>query len=191
MQTLRLPPGTLLAAWPGLPDPNFRETVVLLCHHDAEGSFGLVLNRPTSLTTTDLLSEHQDLSRIPFPIHLGGPVDSTRLHFVHDVPLEIGGGRELDEHLVLGGDLDDLARYLAAERTNAAEHVRIFVGYSGWGAHQLEAEIEGRSWMPGRATPRRVFSATPAGLWRDVVQRASKRIEGLDGGTPGPGDRSN
>ena len=184
METLNLPPGTLIAAWPGLPDPNFREGVVALCHHDGQGSFGLMVNRPTPMTTADVLPQHEVMERVAFPVHLGGPVDHTSLHFLHTAPDEIPGGREICDGLVMGGELDALAEFLLLQGDRAREKVRLLLGYSGWGAGQLEREVTAGSWMPGLATVELVFSNDPHEVWKSVVADASERLRRLGGLPP-------
>ena len=174
--------GALLAAWPELMDPNFMHSVVLLCQHTPDGAYGLVTNQATELLLRDLLPEHELLGRSEFPVHLGGPVDHSTMQFLHRVPSRISGGVPLGADLWIGGDLDELARYLDQEPEAAARTVRVFLGYSGWGAGQLDDELEQGSWIPADATVEAVFGAVGEPAWRSVVRstgRAGEELQNL------------
>jgi putative transcriptional regulator len=183
---LRVQPGTLLAAWPDLVDPNFMHTVVLIVSHEEQGAFGLVLNRASGLTTRKLLAEHPLLGRADFPVAIGGPVDHRTLHFLHRLPKHIPGGVRVDGDLHLGGDLDALGRVLAREPERARDGVRMFLGYAGWGSGQLEAEIESGSWMPARMQVARLFTEPLDELWRATVRSIGPLTRGMDRMPPDP-----
>jgi putative transcriptional regulator len=168
----RVSPGTFLAAWPDLEDPNFSRSIVILCQHGPRGALGFVINRPTGLTIDRLLPDHPLLSKLGTPIYLGGPVDHTRLQFLHRAPAAIPGGQEIAEGLFLGGELEALAAYLRGQqrpRGVDVDGLRLFLGYSGWGAGQLEAELVHGSWVPAPLDAPLVFSAQGEDDWRRVV----------------------
>jgi len=172
--TLRLSPGDLLAAHPGLEDPNFARTVLLLAEHTAAGAFGLVLNRSTGLTIDQLLPDHPVLGHLPFPVLLGGPVDHSRLHFVHALPGRITGGNELRPGLWIGGELDELAAVLA-ERLAAGrpvDDVRVFLGYAGWGEGQLDHELATGAWIPTAGRDEWIYTEPDETVWEAVVHAA-------------------
>ncbi len=173
-------PGTLLAAWPDLMDPNFMHSVVAICQHSEEGAYGVVVNRATELTIRDLLPDHPVLGRLDHPVHLGGPVDHSTVQFLHTVPDEVPGGFCLDGKLWLGGELDAAARFLAEHGEAASEALRIFLGYSGWGAGQLEAELESGSWIPAPPSLEAVFGEVGEVTWRRVVRSVGKEGEDLE-----------
>ncbi len=162
-------PGTLLAAWPDLRDPNFMHTVVLMCQHSDEGAYGLVVNRKTDIVVKDLLPEHPTLARCEFPVHLGGPVDHATLQFVHALPKEIPGGFPMSDDLWLGGDIDALGEVLVAADPGPREKVRVVLGYSGWGAGQLDVELAAGSWVPAAMDLEAIFDGEPESTWRRVV----------------------
>jgi len=157
--------GKILVALPDLDDPNFRQTVVLVVDHDDEGAFGLVLNRPSTTMLKAVWEQWtQEPCSIDSPLMVGGPVQGP-LSALHADPA-------LSEHEVIPGvylarDRDLLTSLVAAE----AQPLRIFVGYSGWGSGQLEAELETGSWSVTAATPDFVFG-DPSSLWA----RATRRI---------------
>lgn len=179
MMEMRTEPGTLLAASPDLADPNFMHAVVLMCVHNEHGAHGLVINRPAPLTIDKLVPNHPRLANSRFPIHAGGPVGLDTLQFVHRVPDDIPGGLELCEGLYLGGELDAVAGYLEREPDVASLTVRMVLGYAGWGAGQLESELESGSWLPSRLDPDWVFDAEPQLVWRKVLRSLGSHGAGL------------
>lgn len=172
---LLLPAGSLLAAWPGLPDPNFAEAVLLMCEHTAGGAYGLVLNRPLELRVSDLLPDHPVLGQLSTRVGLGGPVEQQRLQFLHMLPGRIRGGVEVCTGLWIGGELEDVARVLAeAEAGGPATRssgppLLLLLGYAGWGGGQLEGELAGQSWMPAPFDASLVFGGE-GDSWRRVVE---------------------
>ena len=186
---LSVAPGTLLAAWPDLRDPNFMHSVVLMCQHGESGAYGLVVNRPTELTVADLFPEHALLGELAFPVHLGGPVDHETLQFVHRVPDEIPGGLELGDGVFLGGEFDALTRVLGANAEPSATDplpVRLLLGYSGWGAGQLEGELAGGSWVPAPLSVEAVFGDDTQAVWRAVVRSTGPEGHRLESQPPDP-----
>lgn len=173
--TLRAPPGTLLVAVPQMLDPNFMHTVVLLCEHTEQGAYGLVVNRRTEITVDRLVPDHPLLAASRFPVFDGGPVGHDTLQFLHRVPGRIPGGVELADGLHVGGRLDALAEYVRNEE-HAGEDVRLFLGYSGWGEGQLDAELAIGSWVPAPLDPRHVFGdRSPEVVWRGVLRSLGDR----------------
>ena len=134
--------GLLLAAHPGLKDPNFRRSVLFLSNHEASlGAFGFVLNRPLGKNAAELLPEHERrnlLERVP--VYLGGPVGHDQLSFAC---FSMRADGEEDGHFESNLSLDEVAAHL--ERSPAT--VRAFVGYAGWSAGQLEGELEQNAWV--------------------------------------------
>jgi putative transcriptional regulator len=176
---LRVEPGTLLAAYPDMLDPNFMHSVVLMCQHSEQGAYGLVTNRPTTLTLKNLLPEHPVLRASRFPVFLGGPVDPTTLQFVHVAPEEIPGGVSLDGRLWLGGELERLAEFVTAHPRLARRKLRLFLGYAGWGEGQLEGELTSGSWLPAPPSHAAIFGAPGEGAWRRVVQSVGRLGDAL------------
>lgn len=134
--------GRLLIATPFLEDPYFSRTVVLLCDHNDEGSFGFVLNRYIDLDLPDLLSH---LPKTTGRISLGGPVENNSLYYLHRLGDAIAGSQHIVDDLYLGGDFEALTDALELGAIEPGR-IRFFIGYSGWSEKQLDDEIEQRSW---------------------------------------------
>jgi putative transcriptional regulator len=159
--------GHLLVASPDLVDPNFVKTVVLMVQHSQQGAFGLVLNRPTQTTLGKALEQ---VTSIPCPRHeilsLGGPCEGA-LMAVHMESML----RELEviPNVYLSTASENLEQLIAMVDATA----RFFVGFSGWGPGQLEAELAGGSWRTVAASQEHIFSA-PVDLWLDVTRKITR-----------------
>lgn len=171
--------GRLLVAAPALLDSHFVRTVVLLLEHDRDsGALGVVLTRPSETGVAEILPDWAALATDPPVVHVGGPVSPSgaiglaalRADARAAVPAGLFETLPAGEHgsLVLGtvdldGDVAALGPAVAA--------LRIFAGYAGWGAGQLEGELEAGAWYVVDAEPGDAFSAAPARLWRAVLRR--------------------
>jgi putative transcriptional regulator len=161
-----LAPGVLLVAEPALLDPNFRRAVILLCAHNDEGSFGLVLNRPTEHHLGEVLTEPVGIDAALF---LGGPVQTDTLHYLHPYADEVDEAVAVLDGVGWGGPFEEIVGRVRLGALDAAGF-RFFVGYSGWGAGQLAEEVEEGGWLvlPGSAAD--VFGGDPTALWREVMR---------------------
>ena len=159
----------LLVATPALLDPNFADSVVLLLDVDENGALGVVLNRPSGVPVADVLADWSEVVAEPEVLFLGGPVSTegalavALLRTEDDVPV---GFREVAGQLGLV-DLDTPVELLGG----SLQGLRIFAGYAGWGADQLDGEIAEGSWYVVPSQPLDVFRIDPGELWRDVLRR--------------------
>jgi len=182
---MKVAPGTLLVAGPELLDPNFMHAVVLMCQHSDQGAIGLVVNRPIGHTTAEAFPDHPLLGAVDLPIFQGGPVELDSMQFVHRVPDEIPESVPLAPGL-WWGQADAVAAYLQRTGDAAADAVRLFVGYSGWGAGQLEVELVEGVWLPAAGSADLVFDADRDSLWREVLKTLGDAGEGLGDQPPDP-----
>ena len=173
-------PGTLLISQPFLGDPNFERSVVLLCRHSPEeGAFGLVLTRLTEATLGQVL----DLplgdagSSARLPLYVGGPVQPDTLHFLHQ-HADLPGAQPLGQDVYWTGDFNALIALIDSGHT-LPESVRLFVGYSGWSAGQLEEEIARGSWIRQPASAGKVFTLESDAFWRDILREKGGRFRAL------------
>jgi putative transcriptional regulator len=162
--------GRLLVAKPTMLDPNFARTVIYLVHHDADGAFGIVLNRPSEVTVATALESWAELATEPARVFVGGPVS------VGEAVLGIGQARDVvpstDGWQALTGTIGsvDLERE-PADLPAPLATFRVFAGYSGWGAHQLESELARDDWFTVDLLADDVFTRAPDALWRTVLRR--------------------
>lgn len=172
---LRPKRGRLLVSEPFLPDPYFRRTVVLLCEHNDEGSFGFVLNRYIETNVSELM---ENMPAIKSRISIGGPVQSGNLYYLHTLGRHIEGSLEVVDGVHMGGDFEQMRAMLATD-PKLARHVRFFVGYSGWGENQLNKEIEQRSWLISRADRKRIMNTGAKDLWADTLRTMGRKFAPL------------
>jgi len=158
--------GKLLIAEPFLKDPNFMRTVILLCEHQEQGSFGFVLNRSYDSTLDELVPELSDLT---LPVLYGGPVQTDTLHFLHQYPNEIPGSFKVTEDVYWGGDFN-LAVDQIRKGILDTGRIRFFIGYSGWTGGQLEEELKENSWLLTPALSKLVFHQKMEEIWKDSLR---------------------
>jgi putative transcriptional regulator len=163
---------SLLVAMPQLLDPNFRRAVVLLVHHDDEGTFGVVLNRTSEITALRLC-ESIDIVWNGDPeseIHWGGPVQpQTGWVLFDEAPVAGGLGEEVRrvaDGISFAGSLDVLRRMAG----DPPDHLRVMLGYAGWGPGQLEFELAEGAWLVAPVERRVVFDVDPHEMWATVVR---------------------
>ncbi|MBA2530409.1 MAG: YqgE/AlgH family protein [Euzebyales bacterium] len=154
--------GRLLVATPSLVDPNFAHTVILLLEHGDEGAVGLVVNRPSEVALSTALPQWRGTAVHPPVVFLGGPVQRDAVIALGRVDGPVAGAQPI----LAGVAVVDLSEFAAGEAD-----VRVFAGYAGWGAGQLEDEVASGGWFVVDARPPDPFSAQPEGLWAGVLQR--------------------
>jgi len=159
-----------LVAMPQLLDPNFRRAVVLLVHHDAEGTFGVVLNRPTDLSATDLCTtlELEWCGARGKGVSWGGPVQPQTGWMVFDAGAALGAGevKDVAEGVGFAGSLDVL-RVLAQD---PPDDLQLLLGYAGWGPGQLENELAEGAWLLAPVSRDAIFDVEPDAMWEHVVR---------------------
>ncbi len=165
--------GTLLIANPFLKDPNFMRTVIFLCEHQEEGSFGFVINKNFSKTLDELIPE---LENYKIPVYYGGPVRLDTIHFLHQYPDLIPGGEKVFEGVYWGGNFESLLPYIKNNDIDFNK-VRFFIGYSGWSSGQLDDELKEKSWLTVEATRKLIFHKNPDDIWRDSLKHLGGEYE--------------
>jgi putative transcriptional regulator len=166
----------LLIAMPALQDPNFARTVTYICEHGEHGAMGIVLNRPTDLRLADVLRHMQIEGGLGEAgeqmVYLGGPVEEERgfvLH-THTDPWDSTLAVNDDISITTSRDiLEAMARGAGPERTLVA------LGYAGWGAGQLERELQDNAWLSGPTDKSILFELAPEQRWE-----AAARLLGVD-----------
>jgi len=163
--------GKLLVATPELVDPNFFRTVVLILEHDeVEGALGIVLNRATDANVADYLPEWAPFATPPL-VHVGGPVAPEVAIGVVDTP-----ATPPETWAPVVADIGLLDLSTGPSEVGGVLRARIFAGYAGWMAGQLEAELLMRSWFVVDAEEGDVFTNRPGSLWRTVLRRQPGRL---------------
>ncbi|MHB1838005.1 MAG: YqgE/AlgH family protein [Solirubrobacteraceae bacterium] len=155
--------GQLLIAGPGLLDPNFWRTVVLVVEHSHEGALGLVLNRPSETTIEEAVSEPERLPDLDDPLYVGGPVQPSAL-------IVLAQFDRPDDAALLA--FDDVGVLPAGDGADASvRRGRAFAGHAGWGPGQLDDELERGDWILEPARHEDAFTSEPLNLWESVLTR--------------------
>ncbi len=145
----------------------FQRTVVLICQHDAEGAFGLVLNRATGNNVGDMIVADLPEALKTCPLYLGGPVQPSALSFLHsDVFI---ADANVIPNLSLGHSVDDLVELGGA--FSPTRKLKMFAGYAGWSPGQLEDEMKRKAWLTYPASLELVFDTAPDQLWPEILRR--------------------
>lgn len=147
-------------------DPYFKRTVVLLCDHNDEGTFGFILNKFVELSLKEILDDIPDFDA---SVGLGGPVESSNLYYLHNLGDKLSGSVQINEGVFLGGDYEQLKIKLLAEEISP-ENIRFFVGYSGWGNEQLAEEIKEESWYVTDLNGLNIIDSESGDLWKEALK---------------------
>lgn len=156
--------GRLLIAEPSiLNDSSFNRAIILITEHSENNSVGFILNRPLEYTLQDLIPEIKS----DFTVYQGGPVEQDNLYFVHKVPELIPESIEVDNGIYWGGNFESLKNLLNSDSLKKTD-IRFFLGYSGWGKHQLTDELNINSWFISENDIKNIF-AEENSLWRKKI----------------------
>jgi len=154
----------------------FQRTVVLICQHDAEGAFGLVLNRATGSNAGEMIVADLPEQLKGCPLYLGGPVQPSALSFLHSDAF-IPDANVLP-NLSLGHSLDSLVEM--GESFSASRKIKMFAGYAGWSPGQLEDELKRKAWVTHPASLELVFDVQPDQLWPKILRQKGGRYRLLE-----------
>lgn len=159
--------GDLLLSEPFPMDSNFSRVVILLCEHNNEGSFGLILNNTLELELTSIVT---DFPEAKIPVGFGGPVERNQLFYMHQNK-EIEGSLQIGKNLYLGGDYAEIKRRISIDEMTP-ENLRFFIGYTGWSSGQLQNEIDELSWIVMKAPEDlNIFHSANDDLWRSLLAK--------------------
>jgi len=151
-----------LIAMPGMVDPNFAGSVVYVCEHSDKGALGLVINRPSDITLEGLFDRVELQLEIALrkddPVMIGGPVQTERGFVLHSPGTRYNSTLPITEAIALTTSKDVLEAIAGGA---GPEKMLVTLGYSGWGAGQLEGEIAANAWLTVSATPQILFDTPP------------------------------
>lgn len=165
----------LLLSEPFLGDLNFTRSVVLIVEENAEGTLGLVVNKPTELLLGDAVVQ---LAAFEDCLYIGGPVSQNTLHFIHRFKDRISGDLEIVDNLYWGGDQQILIQKLHS-REIATDEIRFFLGYTGWTNQQLKEEMEQNLWIEASINSDFIFENNAEDLWRTILINMGGRFKDL------------
>jgi len=181
MRSRGIAPGLLLAM-PQLDDPNFTHAVVLMVQHNEQGSFGLVVNRPSEMAVLDVMEPlgmawRGDPGQVLF---VGGPVAPESGWLLHEPTAGVQGEGTVD--VTEGIALSTAPEHFRALAERPPRRLRFLAGYAGWGEHQLESELAQGAWLTAAVTPELIFDTPPERMWEEAL-----RSLGIEPGALVPG----
>jgi putative transcriptional regulator len=172
MATVNLKPakGMVLISEPILSDFYFNRSVVLLADHNEEGSFGLIINKPTDLKLSDI---SDDFAGINARLFIGGPVKTDSIYFIHTRGDMVSGSSRIMDGLFWGGQAEELKDLILKKKISENE-IRFFIGYSGWKPGQLNEEYNAQAWIAAGTSSSQVLNDEPVGMWRNLLKSLGK-----------------
>jgi putative transcriptional regulator len=164
--------GMLLVAMPSMPDPRFARSVIYICAHSAEGAMGLVVNQIAGNITFPAVIGQLGIEAgydcSDTPVHVGGPVETSRGFVLHSADYVQDGTLVIDDRFALTATVD----VLRAIAEGAGPRRRVLaLGYAGWGAGQLDQEIQENGWLVAPADPEIVFGRDNDTKWLSALRK--------------------
>ena len=165
--------GSILISDPFSDDVYFGRSVVLICEHNDEGTFGFVLN---NYIDVDLHQLDDNFPNINARISFGGPVSKENLYYIHSFS-DITNTLEIREGLYYGGDFDEITDRIKNAK-NPNKEIRFFVGYSGWSPGQLDEEIKNENWITANnISTENIIDTKLDDLWRICLEKQGQRFQ--------------
>ncbi len=162
-------PGTFLVASRALQDPNFGQSVVYLAEHDENGTLGLIVNRSSNYNLSDAIPEVENEQSERHKLNFGGPVGRSMIFMLLRRQTPAPGMAHVADDVYISADRRVLDAALAAEKT--AAELRFYIGHSGWGAGQLDFELQHGSWHVIAADSDAIFTEDTDSLWQRLIER--------------------
>lgn len=169
--------GKFLVASPDISDDAFARTVILLVRYDPRGTAGLILNRVSPIPVAQALKGLSNAPASTGSVFFGGPVGQTAVLALLRSRSTPSGARRILEGCQLISDADLLNKQLGAGATS--DNLRVYLGYTGWAAGQLEREIEAGEWLIFPGETRLVFDPHPETLWSRLIGRLEQQLANL------------
>ena len=165
--------GKILISEPFLRDVTFGRSVILLIDHTEEGSMGLVINKQLPLLLNDIIMEFKYIDEIP--LYKGGPIATDTLFYLHTLA-DIPGAISNCKGLYLNGDFEEIKRYIL-QGNKISEHIRFFLGYSGWESEQLSNEIRENTWLVSEEKKSYLMKSDTKDMWRKALEKLGSKYE--------------
>ena len=166
--------GNLIIAEPFLKEIWFQRGVICLVEYNKSGAMGLVLNKPSELYLNNLIEGLSDVEEIP--VFYGGPLSNDRLFYMHTLGYLIPDSIEIKPGLYIGGDFEAITSYLKSGN-KIRQHIKFFLGYSGWSAGQLDEEIGSHIWAVSPCCdPSECLAGEGDIFWKESVKKWETNI---------------
>ncbi len=165
--------GTILISEPFNDDKYFQRSIVCLCEHNKDGSFGYVVNNPLDLTLSQLIPE---ISAEDIKVGLGGPMSPNNIYYLHTLGDEIEGSVKVKEGLYTGGDFEQI-KTLINTGLIGNHQIQFFLGYSGWSSGQLEDELKRGSWIVSDFSVHNLMERNDDNYWKSVLEKKGGKYQ--------------
>ncbi len=164
-------PGRLLVASPALTDANFVRSVIYLIEHSAQGTLGVIINRPIDMPLADIWSEVPEGLAQARTAAQGGPVEPDKGLLLHACA-DLDGAGTMGKGICVGGSIEALAERFRSGPDQQGP--RLFLGHSGWSPGQLDNEIDEGGWIVRSGRPGQLFDPRPSpNLWQQLAEGRS------------------
>ncbi len=166
--------GNILISEPLMNDFHFGRSVILLIdHEEAEGSFGIIINKKLNASVNQIVDDFPDFDA---PVYLGGPVSDNQLFFIHTLGELIPDSCPIKEGMYWGGDVEMLKTLISTGIANES-NTRFYLGYAGWDSGQLVDELVRNSWLVSDITARQFLDTPPERMWQTFVDQMGTAYE--------------
>ncbi|MBI1837907.1 MAG: YqgE/AlgH family protein [Flavobacteriia bacterium] len=182
-----LPPtkGKLLISDPFLNDDYFRRSVIYLCEHNEEGSFGFVLNNFIDIKLSEM---NPIFPKVSTRISIGGPVEVKNLYFIHTLGEKIENSILVHDNIYIGGDFEQLTKLVEEDQT-LEDKIRFFIGYAGWSYEQLQEEVQSHSWIVvNLKTESDLFNTENDDIWKNYLEKLGGKFKVMSKSPINPSD---
>ena len=168
--------GLLLVAVPKMPDPRFRNTIILMIEHTPDGAFGLIINNPIGVAEFEVQSKDSAGGMLPTSktvVFNGGPVERDKTFIVHSTDYENEGTIKIAYGVSMTANVEILHAITSGRGPKKVLHV---IGYSGWSPGQLDTEMSRDDWYTSPVTPEIVFGEKQEGKWEKAVEERFRNL---------------
>jgi putative transcriptional regulator len=173
--------GQLLIAMPTMPDPRFARSVIYICSHGPNGAMGLVVNRLYGEVSFRALMKQLNIKAsgdIELPVHYGGPVESGRGFVLHSTDYLKEGAMRIDDNVALSATVEILQ---TLTNGTGPQRALMALGYTGWGAGQLDAEMQANGWLTAAADDGILFDTEVETKWERALGKIGIAAHMLSG----------
>jgi putative transcriptional regulator len=166
--------GRILLAEPLMNDDHFSRSVIYLCEHNEDGSYGFILNNLLNLKLNEIITD-ENLPKLD--VFYGGPVHATSLFYIHQMGDTIENSIHLENNIYTGGDFNQIIEFLNLGVLDEKK-IKFFLGYSGWSKNQLKDEIKAHSWIVSEIESEKVFIKNDD-LWKNILEKKGGKYKAL------------
>ena len=181
----KLSPGSVLISEPFLDDDYFSRSVIFLCEHNEDGSFGFVLNKYVENEIAEMIGE---FPKIDSKLGVGGPVDTSHLFYLHSLGERVPNSTIMANGLSIGGKFESVKELINLD-PSLIKSIRFFIGYSGWDNGQLEKELEQKSWIVLNGISNDlIMDSNNDEIWKDIMQKLGGKFKVMSKFPKNPSD---